>query len=51
MGIPLVVISIFAAIDQFIEMSGTTLNITGDSLAAVMVAKWEGSLNEEVYNS
>ncbi|KEQ13176.1 dicarboxylate/amino acid:cation symporter [Endozoicomonas numazuensis] len=50
LGIPLMVLAIIAAVAQLFEMSGTTLNITGDSLAAVIVAKWEGSLDEETYN-
>ncbi|MGI9279326.1 MAG: dicarboxylate/amino acid:cation symporter [Endozoicomonas sp.] len=50
LGIPLMTLAIIAAVQQLFEMSGTALNVTGDSLTAVMVAKWEDDLDEEAYN-
>ena len=39
------------AINRPIEMLVTSLNCVGDSVAAVAVAKSEGKLNEDVFNS
>ncbi|WP_062268827.1 dicarboxylate/amino acid:cation symporter [Endozoicomonas arenosclerae] len=50
LGIPLMALAIIAVVDQLLEMSGTTLNVSTDSLTAVIVAKWEDDLNEETYN-
>ncbi|WP_256484441.1 dicarboxylate/amino acid:cation symporter [Endozoicomonas sp. 4G] len=49
LGIPLMAIAIIAAVDRLFEMTGTALNITGDCLTAVIVAKSENELDEETY--
>lgn len=43
--------SLILAINRPIEMLVTSLNVIGDSSASVFVAKSEGMLDEEVYNS
>ena len=42
--------TLILAINRPIEMLVTSLNVTGDSVAAMMVAKSEGKLNEEIFN-
>ena len=39
------------AINRHIEMLVTSLNVTGDAVAAIAVAKSEGKLNTELYNA
>ena len=43
--------TIILAINRPIEMLVTSLNCVGDSVAAVVVAKSEGKLDEETFNS
>ena len=43
--------ALILAINRPIEMLVTALNCVGDSVAAVAVAKSEGKLNEEIFNS
>lgn len=43
--------SLILAINRPIEMLVTSLNVVGDAATSVVVAKSEGMLNEEVYNS
>ncbi len=50
-GIPLEGIAILASIDRLRDMATTTLNITGDAVCAVLVAKREGELDEKLYYS
>lgn len=50
-GIPLEGIAILASIDRLRDMATTTLNITGDAVCAVYVAKREGEFNETLYYS
>lgn len=49
-GIPLDVVGMIAAVTRIIEMMSTTMNITGDTFAAVIVAKSENELSLDVYN-
>ncbi len=48
-GIPLEGIAILASIDRLRDMATTTLNITGDTVCAILVAKQEGELDEALY--
>lgn len=50
-GLPLEVVGLIAGINRFIDLGSTTVNSTGDSLTAVLVAKSEGELDKEVYNN
>ena len=43
--------SLILAINRPIEMLVTSLNVVGDSATAVVVAKSENALNEEIYNN
>jgi len=49
-NLPLEGIAIIAGIDRILDMARTTVNITGDAMTAVIVAKGEGELNEKIYN-
>ena len=46
----LVAYALILAINRPIEMLVTSLNVTGDSVTAIAVAKSEGKLNEDVFN-
>ena len=42
--------SLILAINRPIEMLVTSLNVVGDAVASICVAKSEGLLNEETFN-
>jgi proton glutamate symport protein len=44
-GIPLEGISLILGVERILDMFRTTLNITGDASAAVVIAATEGELN------
>ncbi|MBS0623072.1 MAG: dicarboxylate/amino acid:cation symporter [Verrucomicrobia bacterium] len=50
-GLPLEGIAIVAGIDRIRDIIGTVVNILGDAVVTVYVAKKEGELDEERYNS
>lgn len=50
-GLPLEGISLILGVDRILEMFRTMINITGDCAVTVLVDKWEGTLNEKVYNN
>ena len=50
-GLPLEGLAILAGIDRLRDMIGTVLNIVGDAVVAVVVAKQEGELDESRYCS
>lgn len=50
-GLPLEGLAILAGIDRLRDMIGTVLNIVGDAVVAVVVAKQEGELDEAKYCS
>lgn len=50
-GLPLEGIAIVAGIDRVRDIIGTIVNVMGDSIVAVYVAKSEGELDEARYNS
>lgn len=50
-GLPLEVIAAIAAVDRIIDMANTPTNVSGDTLAAVLVARSEGELDLAVYDS
>lgn len=45
-GVPLETIAIVAGVDRLLDMARTTVNVAGDALTSVLVAKWEGRLDE-----
>ena len=50
-GLPLEGIAIVAGIDRLRDIIGTVVNVLGDAVVSVYVAKSEGELNLERYNS
>lgn len=50
-GLPLEVIAVIAAVDRILDMMSTLTNVSGDTLAAVLVAKTERDLDKKVYES
>jgi Na+/H+-dicarboxylate symporter len=50
-GLPIEGIGLIMGIDRLVDMGRTTINITGDSICTIIIAKKEGELNEEVFNS
>lgn len=50
-GLPLEGIAIVLSVDRIVDMLRTTVNITGDAAGSVIVAKSEGELDLNVYNS
>ena len=45
LGLPLEGIALILGVDRFLDMARTTVNVTGDSAVAVIVARSEGLLN------
>ncbi|MDP2982113.1 MAG: dicarboxylate/amino acid:cation symporter [Candidatus Latescibacter sp.] len=50
-GLPLEGIALIAGVDRILDMGRTTLNITGDAMVSVLIAKSEKELNLDIYNS
>ncbi|KMY62245.1 cation:dicarboxylate symporter family transporter [Geobacillus stearothermophilus] len=46
-GIPVEGLAFIAGIDRLLDMARTVVNVIGNSLAAVVISKWEGQYNEE----
>ncbi|UTW44757.1 dicarboxylate/amino acid:cation symporter [bacterium SCSIO 12696] len=49
-GLPLEGVALIAGIDRILDMARTAVNVTGDAMVSVLVAKSEGELDETVYN-
>jgi dicarboxylate/amino acid:cation (Na+ or H+) symporter, DAACS family len=49
-GLPIEGLALLAGIDRMREMVSTVLNILGDAVVAVFIAKQEGELDERQYN-
>lgn len=49
-GLPLEGIGMIFAVDRIMDMMRTAVNITGDSMVSVLVAKSENELDEKVFN-
>lgn len=50
-GVPLEVIAIILGADRLMDMMRTVVNVLGDSVAGLAVAKWEGELDEGRYRT
>lgn len=50
-GLPIEGIALVAGIDRILDMARTTVNVTGDAMTALLVAKTEGELDENVFYS
>ncbi|MEJ6079496.1 dicarboxylate/amino acid:cation symporter [Vibrio sp. 1-Bac 57] len=48
-GLPLEGLAIVAGIDRILDMARTTVNICGDMMVSLLVAKNEGELDEEIF--
>ena len=51
LGLPVEGIALIIGIDRILDMSRTTVNITGDAVCTLIMAKAEGEFNEEIFNS
>lgn len=49
-GLPVEGIAVIMGIDRILDMARTVINVTGDSVVTSIVAKQNGSLNQEIYN-
>jgi proton glutamate symport protein len=47
-GLPLEGVAIVLGVDEIMDMGRTTVNVVGNCLASVVVAKWEGEFRTEV---
>ena len=48
-GIPLEGLAFIAGIDRILDMARTAVNVVGNTLAALVMAKWEKRFNEEQF--
>lgn len=46
-GLPLEGVAIIFAVDEVMDMARTSVNVLGNCLATVVIAKWEGEFDEE----
>jgi len=49
-GLPVEPIFIILGIDELMDMARTSVNVIGNCLATVVIAKWEGEFNENAEN-
>lgn len=45
-GIPVEGLAFIAGIDRILDMARTAVNVVGNSLAAIIMSKWEGQFDE-----
>lgn len=50
-GLPMEGLAIIAGIDRILDMARTSVNVSGDLMVSVLVAKSENELDEAIYNS
>ena len=50
-GLPLEGIALVAGIDRILDMARTAVNVTGDAMVSVLIAKSENELDESKFNS
>jgi Na+/H+-dicarboxylate symporter len=50
-GLPIEGIALIIGIDRILDMCRTAINITGDAVCTIIVAKSEGELDESIFNS
>lgn len=46
-GLPTVIIAAILGIDELMDMGRTSVNVIGNCLASVVIAKWEGEFDDE----
>ena len=49
-GLPVEGIALIIGVDRLLDMVRTAVNVTGDTVATVIIAKSENEFNEVVYN-
>lgn len=49
-GLPMEGVAIIAGIDRILDMARTSVNVTGDAMVSVLIAKGENEIDEEIYN-
>lgn len=49
-GIPIEGLAFIAGIDRILDMGRTVVNVIGNSLAAIVISKWEGQFNPPAVN-
>lgn len=49
-GLPVEGIALIIGVDRLLDMVRTAVNVTGDCVATVVIAKSEGEFNEQVFN-
>jgi Na+/H+-dicarboxylate symporter len=50
-GLPVEGIALIIGVDRMLDMIRTAVNVTGDAVATVIIAKSEGEFNEEIFNN
>jgi proton glutamate symport protein len=50
MGLPLEGVAFIAGIDRILDMGRSAVNVVGNSLAAIVMSKWEGEFDQEKAN-
>ena len=46
-GIPVEGVAFIAGIDRILDMARTVVNVIGNSLAVIVISRWEGQYNSE----
>lgn len=49
-GLPIEGVALIAGIDRILDMARTTVNVTGDAMTSLLIAKSENEFNENIYN-
>ena len=50
-GLPLEGMGLILGVDRLVDMGRTTINVTGDAVCSLVIAKQENEFDEEVYYS
>lgn len=50
-GLPVEGIGLIIGVDRLLDMVRTAVNVTGDSMTTLIIAKSEGQLDEDIFNS
>ena len=50
-GLPVAAIGVIYGVDRLLDMVRTSVNVTGDSVVSVIVAKTEGEFDQAVFDS
>jgi Na+/H+-dicarboxylate symporter len=50
-GLPIEGLAIVAGIDRILDMARTTVNICGDMMVSILIAKSEAEIDMDIYNN